>query len=89
METGQYVLIVSECDGTAEIYGLHPNNEQTWSYIKQLLLNHVQEFDKNCLMVPEEIGTLDELVDWYNEEIGFSSSFFRVGYVTPEHAPTL
>lgn len=89
MKKEQYVLVVWQHGGISEIEGLYPNNEETFEYVKELLLKDVQEWRPHVSKVPHDLETIQELKWWYHDLTESAEDYWTIDELSPEEAPKL
>ena len=87
MTNEKYVLVVWNNGVIQEFQGLYPNNEETFEYVKQILLEDLQEGKPHITIVPHDLETIEELYTWYWYALGEATEFWSVAEVSPTHAP--
>lgn len=87
MVNKNYILLIWDEGGIPHVQGLYPNNEQTFNYLKALLLEDVQEWNEEILSVPDVVTNVDELSDWYCDQTNDANEFWRVEPISPQDAP--
>ena len=87
MKKETFILLVWEQGGCPFIQGLYFNTPENFNYIKQLILEDIQESYEEITEVPEWVETIDDLNDWYLQYNEFHHKFWRMEVISPEHAP--
>lgn len=90
MTKENYVLIIWNESGIVETQGLYPDNEQTFKYVKSLMINHVKEWqDEESLDLPKNPQDQKAFYDWYFEKTESSLDYWQVFTVSPQDAPLI
>ena len=87
MSKENYVLLIWDEGGIPHVQGLYPNNNQTFNYLKALLLEDVQEWSEEVVSVPDTVTNVDELSDWYLDQTNGAEEFWRIKPISPQDAP--
>lgn len=87
MANEKYVLVVWEEGGLPNIDGLYPNNEATFNYLKQLLVNDIQQWTEEVVKAPGNCDTIAELYAWYSDQTQETDDYWRVTEISPMEAP--
>lgn len=88
MKNETFILLAWEQGGCPMIHGLYFNTPENFNYVKQLVLEDVQESFEEVKEVPDWIQTIEELNDWYLDYNEGHDKFWRMEVITPKHAPT-
>lgn len=89
MKKEQYVLVIWDEGGIPNIQGLYQNTEETFEYLKQLLLDDIQQWHPEVTIVPHDLETIEELRDWYDDLTELADEFWRIGEISPSETPQM
>lgn len=88
-ETQKYIVLTKVKYMNFEVLGLHPNNNQTFNYLVDLLTSDVATLgedikdDENIDYNKTDFKDIEELMDWYNDIMLMFDEYYQVDFVTP------